>query len=305
MTSIEATAVARHWLDLLVNDETIKSWALSKYGRAPTFYLGVNVKDPPSAKNCPVVALYPLPESGGQEIYPWTHAVGIEWAVYQEGTQLIRGITECLGLVEADELGQLILGVLQSDSEFISNQIDYSVNPVEHWPIFQGDASIVARPAPDGGVFLMGIEGARVAPVTAETAHAISYGDSVTLHQVDQFNWSVATLERLSEADAGTIAADPLIHTVEWSLSLGAFDGAMFDAMLGGSEIAGADSLPAFKLEVDALTSAGETATVTVDKATVTGFSAPLGRGSYSALTVTGTGVMRRHDRRVISFSGI
>lgn len=278
---------------------------MSRYGRAPTFYLGINVKDPPNEDNCPIVALYPLPESGGQEIHPWTHAVGVEWCVCNEGTRVISGVTECLGLVDADELGQMILDIINADAEYVSNQVDYNISPVEKWPLFQGEMSIVARPAPSGGAFFIGIESAQLYPVTDETMHAIVYGPAVELHQVDRFDWDVTTLDGLSSGDTGTIEARAEIDELRWQMTLGVFDMGIMPYLFGGNTVNAGCQNPAFKLVINGTVPGGGTATVTLDKCKVLGTSGNHARGAYAPLTLTGIGIGRLSDRRLMSFSGI
>ncbi len=229
----------------------------------------------------------------------------MEWVVNNENTRLIGGITECLGLIESDELGQLILDVISSDTEYISNQVDYTISPVEKWPMYQGEMSIVARPAPEGGVFFLGIESARVYPITVEAMHAITYGDPVELHQVDRFDWEFETLEGLSEADAGTIDARAEVNKLTWTMTLGVFDAAVLPYLLGGSVLNAGSRLPGFKLCFIGTVPGGTAASVVVDKAKVLHVASGMSRGGYATLTLTGIGIGRWHDRRLLEITGI
>lgn len=125
------------WRDALVNSGEIDSFCQSKYGKPVKIFTGYDANQPPTTLDCPYILIYPgkKVEGANKKIYRYT--IPIEWSICNNTKTESNRVVELQGIYEADELGQLILMVLNEVSvDLPISKVDYNKEAIESFPQF-------------------------------------------------------------------------------------------------------------------------------------------------------------------------
>ena len=145
-STIPITVFIRKWRDAIANSAAISAFCIEKYNKPLSLYVGIDGKKPPTDKNCPLVIVFPggKVEGGGEAECRYTGSIG--WSIIQPGVANQDGITENIGLYEADELGQLILtAIAEINPSYPVTRVEYSFESNEFFPQFPGRMDITIQ----------------------------------------------------------------------------------------------------------------------------------------------------------------
>jgi hypothetical protein len=152
VSTLKLSDIMGKWLDALKTSAAIQNYCTAKYGQAPKIYVGINGKNPPAASDCPMIVLYPGAKSEGLELQEYIYKLTVGWTILQDAATTTDNITEYLGVVECDELGQLIyleLAGLSTNNPI--SVVNYSIEPVAYYPRFPGRMDITLKVTPVNG----------------------------------------------------------------------------------------------------------------------------------------------------------
>lgn len=148
--------ILQKWRDILVNDADIKAYCLGKYGKAPNFFVGLDVRDSPGEDICPLIVIFPGDKIEGlkQSAYNYTASVG--WVILQEDFTISENLKEYHGIYEVDDIGQLILkAVMNANPDYPVTQVDFRIDLTEHQPQYAGHMDITMEISVTMGVDLV------------------------------------------------------------------------------------------------------------------------------------------------------
>lgn len=150
--SLNLSSIIYKWRDALQASASIQTYCTAKYSKKPKIFIGINGQNPPEEADCPMIILYPGAKSEGLELQEYTYKLTVGWTVFQEAVPTNNGITEYLGIVESDDLGQLIyleLAGLSTDNPI--SVVNYSLEPISYYPHFHGRMDITLKITPVNG----------------------------------------------------------------------------------------------------------------------------------------------------------
>lgn len=129
--------------DALKNSTAIASFCQTKYAKAPAIYIGFDAAKPPSISDCPIIAVFPVMKTEGEEIGEFNYGVTVAWSIANTAKTTVNGVTEFTGLSESSQLGQLIyeeLANVSNNSPITS--CDYTIDAIMSHPQFPGRMDI-------------------------------------------------------------------------------------------------------------------------------------------------------------------
>lgn len=150
--TLKLSSIISKWRDTLQTSSSIQNYCTTKYSKIPKIYIGINGQNPPKETDCPLIILYPGEKSEGLELQEYTYKLTVGWTIFQDTATTDSGITEYLGIVECDDLGQLIyleLARLSADNPI--STVNYSIEPVAYYPRFHGRMDITIKITPVNG----------------------------------------------------------------------------------------------------------------------------------------------------------
>lgn len=143
MQTITMTAILQKARDLLVADTVLAAWAETNYGKAPTVFVGADIKHMPKEDTMPNIILLPDGKEEGMEAAIDLYRVLVAWCIKDDGKTVGTNTIECDGLYKSDALGQLIWDCL---SKFSANcpasRCEYDVDGAVMAPLFPGYMTI-------------------------------------------------------------------------------------------------------------------------------------------------------------------
>jgi hypothetical protein len=128
------------WRDILSNDIKIKEFCLEKYHKEPKIYLGIDLKNPPSVLDCPLIILCPGTKIEGEDEEEFRYAISVSWGIVNEKRKITGNIIEYFGIKEADEFGQLILLALsEANQDHPISSVHYELDSLDFFPQHCGE----------------------------------------------------------------------------------------------------------------------------------------------------------------------
>lgn len=152
VSTLKLSDITSKWRDALQASTSIQNYCIAKYNRVPQIYVGFNGKKMPTDTDCPLIILYPGAKSEGLELKEYNYKLTVGWTILQVAATTTGNITEYSGVVECDELGQLIyleLAGLSTDNPI--SEVNYSIEPVAYYPRFPGSMDITIKITPVNG----------------------------------------------------------------------------------------------------------------------------------------------------------
>ena len=144
--TLKLSDILSRWRDAIQASQPIQDYCVTKYGKAPKLYVGMNSKQPPADSDCPFIVLYPGAKTEGLELQEYTYTLTIGWTILQSTTSTADEVTEYAGVAECDDLGQLIyLELAQLSTDNPISTVDYSIEPVAYYPRFPGRMDITLK----------------------------------------------------------------------------------------------------------------------------------------------------------------
>lgn len=140
------------FLDSLKIDEKITAFCIEKYGKAPVFFVGMDINQPPAEDDCPYILLAPTEKQEGlREML--RYSVSIAWSVANKEIKQEDNVIRFAGTAESDELGQLILrATSKALNNSVIHDVNYMIDTITQYPQFPGEVGlIVAIPNAIGG----------------------------------------------------------------------------------------------------------------------------------------------------------
>lgn len=144
--TLKLKTMAMSWRDILINSVKIRDFCNEKYGKPPTFFMGLTGQKLPPAKFCPFIAIVGGVKKEGLDEEEYPYFLGVSWVILQKNvmvdgkivpwTENVTGeVIEFLGAYEADDLGQLIYDELQNvlGDNWPISKIDYEVDWAPTW----------------------------------------------------------------------------------------------------------------------------------------------------------------------------
>lgn len=152
VSTLKISDIVAKWRNTLQASAAIQNYCMAKYSRAPQVYVGLNGKNMPEDADCPLIALYPVAKTEGLEQQEYTYKLSIGWVILQDGVTKTGNLTEYSGVVECDELGQLIyLELAGLSAANPISEVNYSIEPVAYYPRFPGRMDITLKITPVNG----------------------------------------------------------------------------------------------------------------------------------------------------------
>lgn len=134
--------IVKKWRDKLAQSPEIVNYCQEKYGKAPTIYVGVNLKKPPTENDCPYIVILPGASREG-ETEQNEYVVNIGWAIRNDRIITVGNIQELAGIAEVSKFGELILdAVVEANPSYPVTQIITSIEPVEFFPQLVGEMEL-------------------------------------------------------------------------------------------------------------------------------------------------------------------
>ena len=141
------------WRDILTESTAIRNFCIDKYGKPPTFFMGLNGQRLPNARFCPLISIVGGVKKEGLDEESFSYFLAVSWVVEQKNI-MVDGqtavwtensttgeIIEFLGAYESDDLGQLIYAELQAvlGDNWPISKIDYEVDwAPQYYPQWPG-----------------------------------------------------------------------------------------------------------------------------------------------------------------------
>ena len=132
--------------DVLANNQELQDWCQVNYGKQPTIFVGIDERNPPGKKNCPLIILRLDDSEIGKETKQHEYKILVDWAVLDESVTKNDNIIEYRGVYQADAMGQIIWRALPDFSQNISlSRTAYALEPIDYFPMILGgmDLSII------------------------------------------------------------------------------------------------------------------------------------------------------------------
>ena len=125
------------WRDALVNSQEIDDFCQSKYGKSLKLFIGLDVNQPPTKQDCPYILIYPGKKVEGASKKINRYTIPIEWSINNNTKTESNNLIELPGGYEVEELGQLVLMVLNGASvDHPISKVDYNAEITESFPQF-------------------------------------------------------------------------------------------------------------------------------------------------------------------------
>jgi hypothetical protein len=131
--------------DAVAADTALADWADQTYGvSSVTVRKGVNLQDPPTVANCPMVVLYPLSKTVGQRRAQKEHVIHVECCVHDDGATVTGNVTEYDGLDRLEALRKQVEDIIAAvdigNLEIASIDIEYEA--IEFFPFISAVMAI-------------------------------------------------------------------------------------------------------------------------------------------------------------------
>ncbi|WP_122630438.1 hypothetical protein [Lucifera butyrica] len=146
ISTLKLSDIISKWRDALQASQPIQNFCSSQYNKAPSIFVGINGKNPPTENDCPLIILYPGSKSEGLELQEYTYNLTVGWTILQAAATVTNNVTEFRGVAECDTLGQLIyqeLAQLSPDNPI--SVVNYNIEPVAYFPRFPGRMDIIIK----------------------------------------------------------------------------------------------------------------------------------------------------------------
>jgi len=143
--------------DVLANDTALADWCQTNYGQAPKIFVGIDNRNQPGKKDCPLIILRPGTAEVGREVKNHEYKIMVDWAVLDESVSTNGSVVEYQGVFQIDDMGQLVWQALQGFSSNVSlSRNDYILEPIDYFPMIVGgmDLSISVPNLIGGGITL-------------------------------------------------------------------------------------------------------------------------------------------------------
>jgi hypothetical protein len=141
--TLPLSVIWKKWRDALKIDADIRAFCLEKYGKAPKFFVGVDIKDLPKKEDCPFIMLRPGVKSEGVNLPENSYMIPIGWCILNPNKIVTGDVIECAGLEECDQLGQLIITCIASvEAKGVVSSIQYDIEGVDHFPQIPGEMAL-------------------------------------------------------------------------------------------------------------------------------------------------------------------
>jgi hypothetical protein len=135
------------WIDYIIRGaSTIRDFCESRYGEAPSLYRGIDLQNPPSDINAPLIAIEAMRHEGGSEqdseSYYYTVSVGVvqeDFGEVSETSDQLGGVT-LGGVDEVQDFLYLIRNLLdeQLPEEIFISECTVELQEVIQAPMYQG-----------------------------------------------------------------------------------------------------------------------------------------------------------------------
>ncbi len=138
--------VARRYAAILDANVSLKGWSMSTFGKVPKIYVGVNLKKPPGADDCPAIVIIPQSVDAADVNAPPTGNILVGWNITNGETSEVGNIVMLRGLEDAEAFAGRIFDILNEDSPtttIISAQFQFDA--VDAFPQFPGYMDLQIR----------------------------------------------------------------------------------------------------------------------------------------------------------------
>jgi len=137
--TIKVTDISERWRVAIRTSAEIEAFCQEKYGKTFKIYDGYDEKKPPTAADCPYVALLPGAKGEGAGRSENAYMLTIAWCICNKTPIIVGSDISYPGLRETDTLGQLILEtVAELNPSYPVNDIDYDIDPSSNFPQYPG-----------------------------------------------------------------------------------------------------------------------------------------------------------------------
>lgn len=144
--TLKLSDIMSKWRDALQASQPIQNFCMAQYNKAPSIFVGINGKQPPTENDCPLIILYPGTKAEGLELQEYTYNLAIGWTILQDAVTVTNNVTEYHGITECDALGQLIyLELAQLSPDNPIGVVNYNIEPVAYFPRFPGRMDITVK----------------------------------------------------------------------------------------------------------------------------------------------------------------
>lgn len=152
--TIKLTDIVAKWRDALAASQEIKVFCLTKYGKEPKIYVGLNRKKLPGEKDCPLIIIRPGSKVEGEDEREFTYLISVGWGIVNEAETVSGNVAQMEGVNECDQLGQLIYEALvDANPSYPISSVNYEIDPIEFFPQFVGEMQLELSITPAiGGV---------------------------------------------------------------------------------------------------------------------------------------------------------
>lgn len=141
--TLKITDIVVRWKEALAASQDIRDFCLTKYGKEPKIYVGLNRKKPPGEKDCPLIIIRPGAKIEGEDEKQFTYVISVGWGVVSEVETISGNVIEMAGVNECDQLGQLIYETLVNvNPSYPVSSVNYETDPIEFFPQFVGEMQL-------------------------------------------------------------------------------------------------------------------------------------------------------------------
>lgn len=131
--------------DAIAGDSSIENWCYTNYESYPTLYVGIDLDNPPSEDDYPVIHLYPIAKKVGYELTKQNHllgcTVGLKDTTLSTSTQGNTSVKEYQGIQRIESMRKLVETVIKNNvsSDTFIDVLDIDYAPPECFPLFLAD----------------------------------------------------------------------------------------------------------------------------------------------------------------------
>lgn len=146
LPTLALTSILTKWQTALLANDALNTFCLSKYGRKPHIYIGLDLRNPPADDDetqYPYIVLFPGPKTEGLNQTEYTYTPSVGWVLIQEAVTTGDNTTTYDGIIEVDEMGQLILqAVAEANPDYPVTQVDFKATGLAFAPQYAGTADV-------------------------------------------------------------------------------------------------------------------------------------------------------------------
>ena len=131
--------ILQKWCDVLSTDQDIIDYCMAKYGKAPTVFVGLDVRDSPGEEDCPLIVVFPGDKNEGLKQANYQYNLSIGFVILQENFTTTGNVREYHGIYEVDDIAQLSLkAVVVASEDYPVSQATIRIDLTEHQPQYAG-----------------------------------------------------------------------------------------------------------------------------------------------------------------------